>query len=131
MTVVPREESRDEPANDANHHGASLGADVAGLQRLADCVIALERNRQNRQDAGVSDWRRKICHAQRIRIGEISAYLPVSSINGTNLPAKAKKRKLSHQNTRSHNSQSSEAPRRFDIADNPELNSTPPTRDKL
>lgn len=55
MDVSPREQPGNEPADDTDNHGAGLGADIAGLQWLADCVVALERYRQDREDAGVGD----------------------------------------------------------------------------
>lgn len=53
--ALPREDCGDDPADDADYHGARLCAHVSGFQRLTDCIIAFEGNRQDRQNTCVSD----------------------------------------------------------------------------
>lgn len=52
--TVPREQSGDAPAHHTDNHRSRLGAHVAGLERLTNRVVSLERYRKDRQDAGVS-----------------------------------------------------------------------------
>lgn len=47
--VSPSEKSREEPHESADERGPRLGAHVPGAQRLADRVVALEADRQDRE----------------------------------------------------------------------------------